>query len=242
MRHFIHLAYKGTNYRGWQRQLSVSSVQQTIEEKIALLLRREPYIHGCGRTDAGVHASQFYAHIDMSAEEAEKLRRLNMVLPEDISIKEIFQVGDKMSAQLDAVSRTYQYNIHFKKNPFLAEVSSLYDFKKYDLDLMKKGFYKIGEATDFYAYCKTVKNYITTDCKIFDLSFEEDKKAHTLKLTIKANRFLRGMIRYLVSDLLDLGSGRLKFAVWEAQLMSQKERVEKLAAHPQGLDLIKVSY
>lgn len=242
MRHFIHLAYKGTAYRGWQRQLNVPSVQQTLEEKIEQLLRRDVFVHGCGRTDAGVHASQFYAHIDMNAEEAAKLRRLNLVLPEDIIIKEIFQVEDRTSAQLDAVSRTYQYNIHFEKNPFIGHTSSLYGRWDYDLDLMKQGFEKIGEASDFYQFCKTVNNYRTTDCKIFDLAFDSDKKAKTLKLTIKANRFLRGMIRYLVSDVLAIGSRDLEICDWVASLQNEKERNNKLAAHPQGLHLIGVSY
>lgn len=242
MRYFIHLAYNGTRYHGWQRQPAVSSVQETIENKIAQLIRREAPIHGCGRTDAGVHASQFFAHIDIEPEEAIKLERLNLVLPEAIIIKDIFEVKDNKSAQLDATSRTYQYNIHFKKNPFLASTSSFYGWKPYDLDLMKKGFDRIGEATDFYQFCKTVKNYKTTDCKIFSLKFDSDQAEQTLKLTIKANRFLRGMIRYLVADVLALGAGNLAFSDWQATLNNEKERMHKVAAHPQGLHLIEVSY
>ena len=242
MRYFLEIAYNGTNYRGWQRQKSVSSVQQTIEEKIIQLLRRDTYIHGCGRTDAGVHASQFFAHIDLEFHEAEKLNRLNMILPKDIVIKDIFQVEDNKSAQLDATSRTYQYNIHFEKNPFLAKTSALYDHKSYDLMIMEKAFYLIGEANDFFQFCKTVKNYKTTDCKIFELNFAKNDSSNTIHLKIKANRFLRGMIRYLVGDLLALGTGRLKLEAWEATLQNKQERTEKFLAHPQGLSLIEVKY
>jgi len=236
------MAYKGTNYRGWQRQKFVPSVQQTIEEKIIQLLRRDIYIHGCGRTDAGVHASQFFAHIDLELHELEKIERLNMVLPNDIVIKDIFKVEANKSAQLDAVSRAYQYNIHFHKNPFITLTSALYDHRDYDLEKMEKAFYLIGEATDFFQFCKTVKNYKTTDCKIFDLTFNKSATSNTIHLKIKANRFLRGMIRYLVGDLLALGTGRLKLEKWEGTLQNKQERKEKFLAHPQGLSLIEVKY
>ncbi|MFT7605472.1 MAG: tRNA pseudouridine38-40 synthase, partial [Saprospiraceae bacterium] len=166
MKYFLHLAYKGTNYHGWQRQEQVSSVQATIEDDLRKMFQRDDLtIHGCGRTDAGVHASHYYAHFVVDKEiEFDLVYKLNRMLPDDIVIYDLIPVVEKANAQLDAISRTYEYHIHLKKDPFLIEKSACYDMLDLDLELMNAATQLLTKYEDFKYFCLQPELHKHTRC------------------------------------------------------------------------------
>ena len=120
MRYFIHLAFDGTGYNGWQKQPNGATVQGTLNVALSRMLSEHVSTDGCGRTDAGVHATDFYAHFSTDKVLNERFAmRLNSYLPDDITIFRVFRVDDKANARYSAISRTYQYYLHRNKNPFL---------------------------------------------------------------------------------------------------------------------------
>ena len=222
MKYFLHLAYKGTNYSGWQRQINTPhTIQQTLEEAVSKMVGQPTTCIGCGRTDAGVHASQFYAHIVVEkAFDYDPVERLNRMLPDDISIVECLLVDYPNHAQYDATSRTYEYYIHGQKNAFLSELSAYYSFENLDLEKLKLAAKLIVETSDFSAFCKQPDLYKHTICHIKKAYFEIDEKAQKIVFTITANRFLRGMIRLLVGNMLAVGYGKMSLEQFENALKS----------------------
>ncbi len=245
MRYFLHLAYQGTNYSGWQRQSTAISVQQVIEDCISKMLKEKIHIHGCGRTDAGVHASQYYAHIDIKREiDFDFVERVNLMLPKDISIYELIPVDEGCNAQYDARYRTYTYYFHIKKIPHLAESSAYYKVGSLDVEKMRKGLEIIHQTSDFRSLCKNPDLFKHTRCVIEDLSLTELKENENFKFEIKADRFLRGMIRYIIARLIDIGSDKLDLQLFATTLANRSEfdfRYQK-QGYPQGLYLSKVEY
>ena len=245
MRHFLHLAYQGTRYRGWQRQANVNSVQQTIEEHFSKILKQQTYIYGCGRTDAEVHASQYFAQIDIPADlNFDLVQRINYILPNDISIYEIIPVPQNSNAQRDAVERQYQYYIHLDKTAILHNTSSYYHIDQLNLDSMRAAIDILKETQDFRSLCKGPDVYKHTLCDIKDIQLSTSYNDKRLKLTITSNRFLRAMIRNIVARLLEIGQGKLCIKKFE-DIVSRQESFEYphvRQAHPQGLYLSKVVY
>ena len=135
MRYFLELSYNGKAYHGWQNQPNAISVQEVIENALSTLLRETIAIVGAGRTDAGVHAKQMFAHFDTEQDIEENFKfKLNSFLPKDIAIHDIFKVNPEDHARFDALSRTYLYRISLEKDAFNFEYA--YNFKG-DLDLEK---------------------------------------------------------------------------------------------------------
>lgn len=245
MRYFLHLAYQGQNYSGWQRQTTALSVQQVIEDAISKMLKEKVIIHGCGRTDAGVHASQYFAHIDIKKEiDFDFEERINLVLPPDISIYELIHVDQKCNAQFDAAYRTYSYYFHLRKIPSKSEVSAYYNIANLDLDRINTAMDIIKNTEDFRSLCKNPDLYKHTLCQIESLNLYQLEDEFSHKLEIKADRFLRGMIRYIVARLLDIGTNRLSLKEFSSTLANRQEfdfRYQK-KAFPQGLFLSSVEY
>ncbi len=239
-RYFLEISYKGTNYHGWQKQPNVPSIQETFESKVEKLLGRKVHCQGCGRTDKGVHASQFYLHLDLDEKESNRIHKLAKLLPEDISLLSVNRLTEKRDAQLDVQTRSYQYYLHFQKDPFLASSSALYDKEDYKLDVLEKAFYSLKEVRDFEYFCKTPNNYKHTNCEIRELNFKIEKGI--LCLTFSADRFLRSMIRYLVASLLDVASQKISIQEWQSILKKDKKLPHRKEAFPQGLYLAKVTY
>jgi len=241
LRYFFHIAYKGTNYRGWQRQPNTISVQEVIENEVNRLLKMNTFIVGCGRTDAGVHASQFFFHLDVESEWQGDLKfKLNKALPDDIAVHDIIQVDDKAHAQFHATERTYDYHIHTHKMPFLSDVSALYE-EKLDIEKMKIATAILLKHNDFYAFCKTPDKHNHTICHIknAELFLHENDK---IQFRITANRFLRGMIRIIVDRLVEVGKGNWSVEKFEYHLNSKERPQFTNFAPPQGLFLSKVVY
>lgn len=242
MKYFIHLAYKGTNYRGWQKQNDVKSIQEVLEEALRQMLHLDINCVSCGRTDAGVHASQFFCHIIVpELLDFDPVFRLNKMLPDDIAIFNFLPVERNAHAQNDATERTYNYFIHFHSDPFLNELSTLHD-QDLDLEKMKIAVSLVERYSDFKAFCKKPAIYKHTLCEIFSASLSINETNTRLRFQITANRFLRGMMRLLIGNILEIGMGKLSLEKFELCLKNGHALPFHKEAYPQGLYLSKVKY
>lgn len=241
MRYFIEIAYNGKNYFGWQRQPKQMSVQQVIEESLSTLLREDIKITGAGRTDAGVHAKQLFAHFDFEAINDTKalVFRINSFLPKDISVVNIFQVKDNAHARFDAVAREYEYVISLRKDPFSQDFA--YQLNKIpDVDLMNKTSELLFNHIDFQCFSRSKTDVKTYYCVISKARWELiDNK---LTFTISADRFLRNMVRAIVGTLLDVGFGKTTAEDFQAILNSKNRSKAGASAPAHGLYLTKVKY
>ncbi len=241
-RYFIHLAYNGANYCGWQIQPQSPSVQAELERCLGLKLGVTISVTGCGRTDTGVHARNFYAHFDM--EEAipdcdELTFRLNAFLPNDIVVYRIFEVAPEMHARFDALSRTYHYQITQVKNPFHQTDAYAY-YGPLDVDLMQQAADLLKDYTDFTSFSKLHTQVKTNNCKIMEAKWMEQDGL--LVFHIKADRFLRNMVRAIVGTLLEVGKGRMTLDGFR-DVIGQKDRCSAGESVPaQGLFLEDVGY
>lgn len=208
MRYFLELSYNGKGYHGWQNQPNAISVQQVLEEALTTLLGKTIKIVGAGRTDAGVHASQMFAHFDYQnkIETSEFKYKLNSFLPSDIAIHDIIEVKENAHARFDALSRTYLYRISLKKDPFNFE-RAYYVSSELDIDKMNEASKILFGYSDFESFSKTKTDVKTFNCKI--MKAEWVRKGNELHFTIKADRFLRNMVRAIVGTLINIGSGKI---------------------------------
>ena len=242
MKYFLHLAYNGTAYKGWQRQVNVLTVQEVIEDKLHRMLGYFVPCIGCGRTDAGVHASQFFCQIILQeALTYDPIFRLNKMLPEDIAIFDFIPVTRQAQAQFDALERTYTYHIHGIKNPFLSTLSTYYPMEGLSVEKMKAAATLLIGERDFLSFCKQPAVYKTTVCQVSAATISQTEK-NKLQFTISANRFLRGMVRLVVGNLLAVGYGELTMDLFEKAIKEQAPLPYFRMAYPQGLYLSKVRY
>ncbi len=243
MRYFLHLGYNGAAYRGWQRQINVNSVQAVLETMLSKMLNQRIIIHGCGRTDAQVHASQYFLHFNYKKEiDFDFVFRINKMLPDDIAVFDIIPVHDRANAQLDAIKRTYDYFIHFYKDPFLSNFSTLYSLKNFDYDKMKKAATLFTEHKDYHSLCLAPDVYLSTICEVSNAQLFINEKEDRLRFQISSNRFLRGMIRSIIRRLLEIGAGKLSVEELANGLNGGQIKYTNKLAYPQGLYLSKVEY
>lgn len=237
------MGFDGHHYRGWQRQAQVNSVQQVIETVLSEMLKEPITVMGCGRTDAQVHASQFFFHLDIKKTwDYDLLFRLNKMLPDDIAIYEIIPVEENQHARFDAIQRRYDYFIHTYKDPHLNSISTWYPEKNLNLDVMKKAVDLLTKYNDFRAFCKSPDTYLHTICKVSSAVLFTDAHGDRIRFQISADRFLGRMIRLIVGKLVKLGKGELSFDEFESYLITKQPPVILEVAHPQGLFLSKVTY
>ncbi len=241
MRYFIEIAFNGKNYHGWQIQPDAASVQQTIEEALSTLLRTKIDIVGAGRTDAGVHAKQIFAHFDFTEaiELNELVYKLNSFLPKDIAVKNITPVKEDAHARFDANSRTYEYYLSLEKNPFTTDFS--YQLNQIpDLEKMNKAAKILLNYNDFQCFSKSKTDVKTYHCII---TFAEwTYKDNKLVFTITANRFLRNMVRAIVGTLLEIGLGKLEVNDLHDIIKSKSRNKAGTSAPAEGLFLTRVTY
>ena len=208
-RYFIYLAYNGKEFCGWQIQPNGISVQATIEQALSVLLQMPIAITGAGRTDAGVHARMMVAHADLPLNMEEipnLLERLNGILPKSIVIDKIIPVNSDAHARFDALSRTYQYYITDRKNPFQYEL--MYKVKKMpDISKMNEAAAILFDYSDFTSFSKLHTDVKTNHCKIMQAEWAAQNDY--MVFTITADRFLRNMVRSIVGTLLEVGKGKL---------------------------------
>ncbi len=200
MRYFLHLGFDGNDYSGWQRQKNtLNTVQEVVEQKLSQIFKKEVTAYGCGRTDAGVHASQYVIQINLDEPPAFDLKfRLNKNLPHDIAVFEIIEVNQNQHCRFDAVARTYDYFIHWHKDPVLMRYSSFYDGLRLNFDLMRKAAALILATKDFKPLCKQPNLYHNTLCQITKSELFVNEEQGRLRFTITSNRFLRGMVRLCI--------------------------------------------
>jgi tRNA pseudouridine38-40 synthase len=243
VRYFFHIGFNGYKYRGWQSQPIALNVQQVVERTLSKILKEPISVMGCGRTDAQVHASQFFFHVDISKEwDYDLLFRINKTLPHDIAVFEIIPVEDNQHARFDATLRTYDYFIHTYKDPFLNNFSSLYLERNLNLEKMKEAVLLLTRYHDYRALCKTPDDYRTTICKVTSATLFSDVTGDKLRFQISADRFLGKMVRIIVGKLLVIGRGELSVEEFEGYLISKKTPETFEPAYPQGLYLSKVNY
>jgi tRNA pseudouridine38-40 synthase len=241
LRYFIQFAYFGKAYHGWQNQPNAITVQQVLEEGLTMLLRTKIVTMGAGRTDAGVHAKDMFAHFDFKEIEnpTDLAHRLNNYLPSDITVKSIVKVSDDAHARFDAVERTYEYWIVQEKNPFQIDTAH-YIWASLDISGMNKAASILMEYEDFECFSKSHTDVKTYLCKLKKAVWE--KKEDKLVFTITADRFLRNMVRAIVGTLLEVG---LKKIAPEAirEIIKSKDRSRAGVSVPaKGLYLTKVLY
>lgn len=241
-RYVLKLAYNGTNYHGWQMQDNAHTVQSEITEKLSLLLKEQICITGCGRTDTGVHASEFFAHFDIDNlcySEKDLLHKLNNFLPEDIVIYELFHVSSDFHTRFSAISRTYSYYISQIKNPF--KLSTSYYFNvNLDVDAMNKACGYLLAYTDFTSFSKLHTQTATNNCRIEMAGFEIVDKE--LVFTITADRFLRNMVRAIVGTLIEIGKGKLSAEAMKKVIEAKDRSGAGYSVPAHGLFLEKVVY
>ena len=244
MRYFLQLSYDGTDYRGWQRQDGVVSVQETLEDAMRKVLKIPINIIGCGRTDAGVHASNYIAHFDGDISMTPRLlTNLNYALPESIAVHQYMEAEASWHARFSATERKYIYRIHTNKNPFLSRFSTCFSCDPKDLDWksMEAALEVLLRYEEFKSLCKAPDRHKTTNCTITSVALH-GTGTDQFSFHISANRFLRGLIRIIVAQLLDVGVGKESVADFESRLArSERPRYFKLAP-PEGLSLVEIKY
>jgi tRNA pseudouridine38-40 synthase len=240
-RFFIEISYNGANYSGWQTQENASSVQETLQKVAIKVLKQEIEIVGSSRTDAGVHALYQVAQLDFEPTDslAQIIFKLNMALPNDISVLDVYKVKHDTNARFEAISRSYRYVISRKKDPFWLG-RSLYSYGTLDMDAMNQCTEIIKNTTDFQSFSKVKTKVNNFNCTIIEAKWSA--KDHFLFFEITANRFLRGMVRGLVGTMLEVGKGKISVSDFRKILESKDRKKAGENAPACGLYLVKVDY
>jgi tRNA pseudouridine38-40 synthase len=241
-RYFIYLGYNGKSFCGWQIQPNGVTVQQTLEDAISTITRKQIGIVGAGRTDAGVHAELMVAHFDIDEPISDLSRfadKLNRVLPKDIAIYKVVPVKEDAHARFDATSRKYKYYVTSQKNPFNYEFTTRIH-GNIDYELMNKAAEILFEYTDFTSFSKLHTDVKTNNCKIYHARWTEENGRWVF--TIQADRFLRNMVRAIVGTLLEVGKGKLSLEGFR-NVIEAKDRCKAGTSAPgHALFLVDVTY
>lgn len=242
MRYFIELAYKGTNYNGWQIQLNAPSVQDQLQKALSAILRGDITVTGAGRTDTGVHASHYVAHFDHAEPIADRdslCYHLNALLPKDIAIKKIYRVRDDAHARFDAVSRQYSYYMHSEKDPFSRETSWQY-YVSLDIERMNQAAAWLLQFDDFTTFAKLNSGNKTNICHVTHAKWTQTDKG--IVFTIRADRFLRNMVRAITGTLVDVGRGKITPEGFRDLIAARDLSLCSTSAPAQGLFLSDIKY
>lgn len=243
IRYFLHMAYDGTNYSGWQTQPGGNTVQQTVEHALKTLLKEEVTVTGAGRTDTGVHASFFVAHFDTSKQIGERspefVFRLNRFLPDDIVVYKHQQVPEQMHARYSATYRTYHYNISTIK-PLYTRNYTHYVYGSLDVEEINRCCEIIKNTIDFTSFSKLHTDVKTNLCWIMDVSWQEVDTGYLFE--IRADRFLRNMVRSLVGTLLDVGHGKISRDDFQKIVEAKDRGKAGMSAPAKGLFLVDIGY
>ncbi len=243
MRYFIELSYRGTAYHGWQTQANGISVQTTLQAALSQRFGKPVYVTGSGRTDAGVHAEQQFAHFDIDEPidlSDDLLYSLNCILPEDIAIRTIFPVSADAHARFSAISRYYQYHITRQKNAFHSSLT--YHFRPLlNIKLMNEACAMLLQNTNFQSFSKARANVTHFNCRL-DFAHWTYTNEDRLTFHIKANRFLWGMVRTIVGTMLEIGQERMSLDQFGQIILARDRTVAGRAAPANGLYLVEVGY
>ncbi|WP_185872772.1 tRNA pseudouridine(38-40) synthase TruA [Blattabacterium cuenoti] len=242
MRFFIEVSYNGKNFHGWQIQKNTNkSIEGVLEFCLSKLLKAPINIIGAGRTDTGVHAKQMFAHFDYENQIKKYylIHRLNIFLPKSIYVKNIFPVKNNIHARFSAISRTYQYYLTYKNNPFFNDIL-WHCFYKLDFRIINQASHILMHYNDFSSFCKKELYKTNNKCKIYRAFWT--KKKQYLCFTIEANRFLRSMVRSIIGTIIDVGRQEISITKFIKIIEFKNNRLcsPKVPAH--GLFLSKILY
>jgi tRNA pseudouridine38-40 synthase len=241
-RYFIKLSYNGTDFCGWQVQPNANTVQQELENALDLIIHHKSGITGCGRTDSGVHASNYFAHFDVEEPIKNPINlvfKLNRFLPPTIAIHNIIPVKAGSHSRFSALMREYTYTIITQKDPFLYPNAYLFT-TDLDIESMNSGAELLLKSTDFECFSKVKTQVANFRCKL--VSAEWSKNQHILKFTIRSDRFLRNMVRSIVGTLLDVGMHKIGIEDLQSILISQDRRRAGRSVPAKGLMLTDIQY
>ncbi|MCC7303312.1 MAG: tRNA pseudouridine(38-40) synthase TruA [Bacteroidia bacterium] len=243
--YFVKLAFDGTSYHGWQIQKNTAeTVQATVNHAFTTILRETCFLNGCGRTDTGVHAREFFADLQVKGNNLQNDRertlfKINRLLPEDIVILGIYDALPLASARFAATRRTYEYLISLRKDPFLNNKAwQIHDIP--DLKKMQKAAERLLHHKDFAAFCRTGGGQKTTVCTIHHAEWVRTQDLYVFRIT--ADRFLRNMVRALTGTMMDVGRGKLSLTDWDAVIRGRDRKKAGKSALACGLYLTRVEY
>ncbi|MCG9972894.1 tRNA pseudouridine(38-40) synthase TruA [Christiangramia crocea] len=241
MRYFVELSYFGKAYHGWQNQPNSISVQEVLETNLSKVLRSDVEIVGAGRTDAGVHARQMYAHFDYNKplDKALLKYKLNSMLPKDIGIAGIFEVRNDAHARFDAISRSYEYHVVQEKDVFSQDLVWLMR-QQVDIEKMNEAAAILKTYTSFKSFSRSRTDVKTYNCRIDQAEWK--KQDNKLVFHITADRFLRNMVRAIVGTLIDIGQNKYPVSRMH-KIIESEDRGEAGASAPaHGLYLTRIVY
>lgn len=240
-RYFIYLSFKGTDFHGWQIQPNGNSVQQELENSLGVLLQEKVAVLGAGRTDAGVHAKLMIAHFetDKNIVIDKFIYNLNNVLCSSISIISLREVKVDFHARFDAINRTYQYSISPEKNPFQFDLTHQYK-QQINIELMNSAAKLLLGKKDFSCFSKSKTQTFTNDCQV--LKAEWTKEEDLFVFEIKANRFLRNMVRAVVGTLLEVNEGKRSVESITELIASKNRSNAGVSVPAKGLFLVDIEY
>jgi tRNA pseudouridine38-40 synthase len=236
-RYFLEVAYKGTNYAGFQVQQNANTIQAEVEKALQIFYKQSFQLTGSSRTDAGVHALQNFFHFDTELSIPNNVYHLNAILPADIVIKNISPVNDNAHCRFDAISREYQYHVSQTKNPFNNQYAYYFPYKL-NIDHLNQAAQLILANTDFISFSKKNTQVHTHNCTIFQSTWQLVN--NELIYTVKANRFLRGMVRGLVATMLQVGKGKISIQQFQQIIQSTNPTQADFSAPAHGLFLVQV--
>jgi len=242
MRYFLEFSYRGTAYNGWQKQNNALGIQQVLEEALGKVLRMPVELTGSSRTDAGVHAEQQFAHFDLTEAVADAdllIYKLNALIPKDVAVQRIICVGDEVHSRFAATHRKYEYRITYHKNPFLIDLATQIR-PSLDVPLMNEAAALLLIHNDFESFSKIHTNVSNFRCTITESRWAES--GEMLVFHVKANRFLRGMVRALVGTMLEVGRHKMTVAEFEQVILSRNRKNAGAQAPAEGLFLVEVGY
>ncbi len=242
LRYFIELAYKGTNYHGWQQQPDAISVQELINKALTTIFRTPINVVGAGRTDTGVHAEQLFAHVDFDTKIDTKdiTYKLNSILPNDIVIENILAVTEDAHARFNAISRSYEYRVFLGRNPFLLENTLQLNNRKLNIVKMNEAAEILLTYTNFKSFSKTISNVQTYNCDVRKALWVLTNKSLIFHIT--ADRFLRNMVRAIVGTLLEVGLEKITLEEFKKIIESKNRSNAGTSVPAQGLYLTQVTY
>lgn len=239
-RYFLEIGYKGTNYSGFQVQENAKTIQSSVEAALYTLYRQEISLTGSSRTDAGVHALQNFFHFDTSIPlQAKQIYNLNAILPGDITAHGFFCVKDDAHCRFDALYRSYQYQLYRQKDPFLADRAWYYPFEV-DFNLLQELAESVGNQRNFIAFSKRNTQVNSFDCRIIRSQWRQQGDGFVYE--VSGNRFLRGMVRALVSSMLKVARGSRSRGWFNDLFVNGQQSAADFSAPAHGLFLVSVTY
>jgi len=238
------LEYDGTAYAGWQRQKNGLSIQQVLEEKVAVMTGETVKVVGSGRTDAGVHALAQVAHFrTASAIPARNfLLGLNSLLPGDIAVIRLDEVPDDFHARHSATGKVYLYRILNRPVRSALYRSFAWEiFQPLDVAAMQEAAAHLAGTHDFTSFCTIHSDAPHRVRTIREISIARNREDF-IGITVEAEGFLRYMVRIIAGTLVEVGKGHRQPGDIPAVLSARDRAAAGITAPARGLFLKEVRY